>query len=99
MVHVLYKVQDGGGDPPPQKDPAIFFRTKVGSEPVREWLTGLPEGERHAIGKDLLRAQCRWPVGMPLCRPLRNGLVGSSDGSADESHSARFCSAFTTGIS
>jgi phage-related protein len=27
-----------------------------------------------AIGKDLLRAQWRWPVGMPLCRPLGNGL-------------------------
>ena len=30
--------------------------------------------ERHEIGKDLLRAQWRWPVGMPLCRPLGNGL-------------------------
>jgi phage-related protein len=34
----------------------------------------LPEGERHAIGKDLLRAQWQWPVGMPLCRPLGGGL-------------------------
>ena len=41
---------------------------------MREWLKGLPEAERHAIGKDLLRAQWRWPVGMPLCRPLGNGL-------------------------
>jgi phage-related protein len=38
------------------------------------WLKGLGEGERHAIGQDLLRAQWRWPVGMPLCRPLGNGL-------------------------
>ncbi len=62
------------GDPQPQKVPLIFFRTKAGSEPVREWLKALPEAERHAIGKDLLRAQWRWPVGMPLCRPLGNGL-------------------------
>jgi phage-related protein len=41
---------------------------------VRVWLKGLPETERHAIGKDLLRAQWRWPVGMPLCRPLGNGI-------------------------
>jgi phage-related protein len=34
----------------------------------------LPEAERHAIGKDILRAQWRWPVGMPLCRALGNGL-------------------------
>src|SRR5437763_15984580 len=58
----------------PQKIPLIFFRTVAGSEPVREWPRGLPTVERHAIGKDLLRAQWRWPVGMPLCRPLGNGI-------------------------
>lgn len=60
--------------PQPQKTPLIFFRTLAGSEPVRDWLKGLPEAERQAIGKDLLRAQWRWPVGMPLCRPMGNGL-------------------------
>ena len=54
--------------------PLIFFRTLSGSEPVREWLKGLPEEERHAIGQDLMRAQWRWPVGMPLCRPMGGGL-------------------------
>jgi hypothetical protein len=43
--------------PQPQKIPLIFFRSEGGSEPVREWLKGLPEAERQAIGKDLLRAQ------------------------------------------
>jgi phage-related protein len=61
-------------EPKPQKIPLIFFRTSAGSEPAREWLKGLPEAERFAIGKDLLRAQWRWPIGMPLCRPLGNGL-------------------------
>ena len=61
-------------DPQPQKTPLIFYRTEVGSEPVREWLKGLPETDRQAIGKDLLRAQWRWPVGMPLCRPLGKGF-------------------------
>lgn len=60
--------------PEPQKIPLIFFRTLAGSEPVREWLKGLAEVERRAIGKDLLRAQWRWPVGMPLCRPMGGGL-------------------------
>ena len=60
--------------PPPQKIPLIFFRTAAGSEPVREWLKGLDGEERQAIGKDLLRAQWRWPVGMPLCRPMGSGL-------------------------
>ena len=60
--------------PQPLKIPLIFFRPNSGNEPVREWLLALPEAERQAIGKDLLRAQWRWPVGMPLCRPMRDGL-------------------------
>jgi len=58
----------------PQKIPLIFYRAAAGSEPVREWLKGLDEAERQAIGKDLLRAQWRWPVGMPLCRAMGSGL-------------------------
>ena len=49
-------------DPKPPKIPLIFFRTVAGSEPVREWLKELPEAERQAIGKDLLRAQWQWPA-------------------------------------
>ena len=61
----------------PRKSPLIFYRLRPGNEPVREWLKGLPEAERHAIGKDLLRAQWRWPAGMPLCRPLGNAADGA----------------------
>jgi phage-related protein len=61
-------------EPQPQKIPLIFYRTAAGSEPVREWLKALNEAERQAIGKDLLRAQWRWPVGMPLCGPMGSGL-------------------------
>ncbi|HXM66902.1 MAG TPA: type II toxin-antitoxin system RelE/ParE family toxin [Candidatus Acidoferrum sp.] len=35
---------------------------------------GLDDADRHAIGTDLLRAQWRWPVGMPLCRAMASGL-------------------------
>ena len=59
---------------PPQKIQLVFFRTSTGSEPVRDWLKGLDEADRHAIGRDLLRAQWRWPVSMPLCRPLGKSL-------------------------
>lgn len=58
----------------PRKIELVFFRNDAGSEPVREWLRGLDEAERRAIGTDLLRAQWRWPVGMPLCRPMGKGL-------------------------
>ena len=39
-----------------------------------EWLKSLPADERKEIGRDLMRAQWRWPVGMPLCRSLGGGL-------------------------
>jgi phage-related protein len=58
----------------PRKIDLVFFRNNTGSEPVREWLKGLDEVERQAIGTDLLRAQWRWPAGMPLCRPMGKGL-------------------------
>jgi len=44
-------------DPAAQKIPLTFFPSGKGAEPVREWLRELPEAERRAVGKDLLRAQ------------------------------------------
>jgi phage-related protein len=41
---------------------------------VRDWLRGLSQADRNIIGQDLMRVQFRWPVGMPLCRPLGQGL-------------------------
>ena len=57
-----------------QKTPLRFYRISNGKEPVREWLKELNEPDRMAIGQDLMRAQWRWPVGMPLCRPMGQGL-------------------------
>jgi len=56
------------------KLPLVFYRSLSGREPVREWLQGLATEDRQAIGLDLMRAQFRWPVGMPLCRPMGQGL-------------------------
>jgi phage-related protein len=58
----------------PQKIPVVFYRTRAGAEVVRDWLRGLDERDRNAIGQDLMRVQYRWPVGMPLCRPMGEGL-------------------------
>lgn len=58
----------------PRKIQLVFFRNDRGGEPVRDWLKDLGQGDRRAIGTDLLRAQWRWPVGMPLCRPMGKGL-------------------------
>src|ERR1700732_3117864 len=58
----------------PHKIPVVFYRTRGGSEVVRDWLRTLDERERNAVGLDLMRVQFRWPVGMPLCRAMGDGL-------------------------
>jgi phage-related protein len=52
----------------------IFFRTGAGNEPVLGWLRGLGADERRVIGEDLRTVQLGWPLGMPLCRSLGDGL-------------------------
>lgn len=59
---------------PPRKIPVVFYRTRAGSEVVRDWLRGLDEADRNVIGQDLMRVQYRWPVGMPLCRAMGEEL-------------------------
>jgi phage-related protein len=53
---------------------AVFYRTTGGTEPVLDWLRSLPAEDRRIIGTDLATVQFGWPIGMPLCRPLGNGL-------------------------
>jgi phage-related protein len=57
-----------------QKTLLQFYKNNIGNEPVRDWLLALDAPDRYAIGQDLMRAQWRWPVGMPLCRPMGQGL-------------------------
>ena len=57
-----------------RKIPVVFYRTRGGAELVRDWLRSLDERDRNAIGLDLMRVQFRWPVGMPLCRAMGDGL-------------------------
>src|SRR5260370_1419986 len=58
----------------PRKIPVVFYRTLGGAEVVRDWLRSLDDADRQAVGLDLMRVQYRWPVGMPLCRSLGDGL-------------------------
>ena len=54
--------------------PVVFFATAAGREPVREWLRELDRDDRREIGADVLAVQKGWPLGLPLCRSLGNGL-------------------------
>ncbi|MFQ5970867.1 MAG: type II toxin-antitoxin system RelE/ParE family toxin [Alphaproteobacteria bacterium] len=62
MIHKLKKV------------PAVCYRTISGSEPVRAWLLELNKTDRSNIGRNLMTVEFGWPIGMPVCRPMGNGL-------------------------
>jgi phage-related protein len=51
-----------------------FYRSKAGTEPVRDWLKALPTQDRQVLGRDLRLIEMGWPIGMPLCRPFGGGL-------------------------
>jgi phage-related protein len=54
--------------------PAVFYVLPTGREPVRDWLRNLPQADRQTIGEDIKDVEFSWPVGMPLCRSLGDGL-------------------------
>lgn len=54
--------------------PAVFYAAPSGHEPVREWLKSLSREDRKVIGEDIKDVEFAWPIGMPLCRSLGDGL-------------------------
>ena len=57
-----------------QRLPAIFYALPSGREPVREWLKGLSDADRKIVGEDISKVEFGWPVGMPVCGALGDGL-------------------------
>ena len=57
---------------------AIFFQTEAGEQPVRKWLLELDDlgksTNRQIVGRDIATVEFGWPVGMPTCRHLREGV-------------------------
>jgi len=54
--------------------PVAFYQLPSGRVPVREWLKSLDDADRKIIGRSIKDVEFRWPVGMPVCRPLGDGL-------------------------
>jgi phage-related protein len=54
--------------------PAVFYALGSGREPVREWLKALSIDDRKIIGEDIKDVEFAWPIGMPLCRNLGEGI-------------------------
>jgi phage-related protein len=50
------------------------FSTDAGGEPVRDWLKDLTKGDRKLIGEDIKTVEIGWPIGMPVCRLMGDGL-------------------------
>ncbi len=57
-----------------KKFPAIFYKTDLGNEPVREWLRSFNKKDRTLIGMDIRTVEFGWPIGMPVCKSLGDGL-------------------------
>ena len=51
-----------------------FYRLPSGSEPVRDWIKSLPPKEKLILGTDIKTVEFGWPVGLPVCRSLGDGL-------------------------
>ena len=54
--------------------PVVFYRTDTGNEPVRQWLKAMESEDKRLIGEDIKTVEFGWPIGMPTCRPLGEGL-------------------------
>jgi len=54
--------------------PALFYRGTSGAEPVRVWLKTLDREDRRLIGIDIKTVEYGWPISMPTCRPMGQGL-------------------------
>src|ERR1043166_180881 len=52
----------------------VFYRTRAGAAPVRDWLKSLPVVGRKTLGADIKTVQFGWPLGMPLVRKLDEKL-------------------------
>lgn len=57
-----------------KKVQAVFYRTKLGAEPVRDFIRALSRDDRRIIGSDIATVEFSWPVGKPTCAPLGMSL-------------------------
>ncbi|MXX86486.1 MAG: type II toxin-antitoxin system RelE/ParE family toxin [Acidobacteria bacterium] len=71
--------------------PARFYRSPSGAEPVRDWLRGLSKQDRRIIGTDIKTVEYGWPIGMPVCRPLGDGIFETRSSLRDRIARVLFC--------
>ena len=52
----------------------VFYKIADGREPVRDWLKTMGRPDSTLIGESIGYIQRRWPVALPTCRALKDGL-------------------------
>ena len=57
-----------------KKVQARFYLTPAGGNPVRDWLMKLGPEDKRQLGHDISVVEFGWPIGMPVCRNLGDGL-------------------------
>lgn len=57
-----------------KKIPVFFYTTASGKEPVRDFLKNLGKPDSSMIGYDIKTVELGWPMGMPLCKALEEGI-------------------------
>jgi phage-related protein len=48
-----------------------FYQTANGNDVVADFIRNLPADDRKVVGRDLMRLQIGYPMGPPLCKPLK----------------------------
>lgn len=51
-----------------------FYALNSGAEPVRDWLCEMGKPNSEMIGDSIRTVEFGWPIGMPTCRPMGDGL-------------------------
>lgn len=59
-----------------KKVPAVFYQTKLGAQPVRDFLLQLPRDDRRIVGNDIATVEYGWPIGKPTCAPHSGWAFG-----------------------
>jgi phage-related protein len=53
---------------------AVFYKNPTGKEPVRDFLKEFKKEDKLAIGTDIKTVEYGFPIGMPVCKSIGNGL-------------------------
>lgn len=75
----------------PKKLNVHFYKNINGKEPVREWLSTLDRENCKTIGIDIKTVEFGWPIGLPVCRSLGQGIYEVRSNLKDNIARTIFC--------